>query len=274
MQLTHEAFPIMKHLSVGGRVKVPHTGCSESACLSISNGPDGFLGHCFKCGKTAFLPHADQTYLSRALRIAEKEAFEREKALKGYALPADFSYTIPNAGLAWLGSGGWTTRLIEKYGVGWSAKLGRVVIPLHPDGYVARAVHDDQHPKYLSKTRKGQAWFSTADDRCGKICLVEDILSAGVVGQVCPTIAMLGTSIPDTELWINRSEVVIWTDNDEAGDKCRKMLNEKLRWMCGKLVIDVVSPKDPKRYSPDEIRKMLREAGVDVRDKQDSNTAT
>lgn len=223
--------------------------------MKITSNEKGISFHCFKCGATAWVWHADQTYRSRKVREDEISKMQTEKNRSGYGLPVDFSHTIASAGLAWLGSGGWTSDLIEKHGVGWSDKLQRVILPVKPQGYTARAVFPDQQPKYLEKAPDNAFWLSSTI--VNTLAITEDILSAGRVGEFMPTQALLGTTVGICAPPVSVSEVVLWLDNDRAGKRCRAAFKRKLQWFPSIVLRDIETPKDPKCYSRDEIKEIL-----------------
>ena len=253
-EILPEDYPY-KHLPMGSCAKYAHRGCSGSKAMKVNIAVDGAMFHCFKCGATRFIKHFDMTYRSRKIREAELAKVQYEKSRRGYGLPADFSHDIAPAGLAWLGSGGWTSDLIERYGIGWSNNMKRVVIPVEPEGYTARAVFKDQVPKYLEKAPAQAFWISSTI--VNTLAITEDILSAGRVGEFIPTESVLGTSVgnwmPPTEV----TKVILWLDNDAAGRKGRAAFRKKLQWFPDITIQDIETSKDPKCYSRDEIKEIL-----------------
>ena len=243
-------------MTTGQSIKVTHLGCSTSRSLSITKDVKGFLFHCYKCGESGFLAHHDMSFRDRRFREAEKAALYQEKQRAGFDLPADFSYKIKGDGLAWLGSGGWTSDMIQKYRVGWSDLLSRVVFKVQPEGYVARKIFDDQKVKYLSKAPATAFWLS--GEIRDTVCIVEDILSAGRVGMFCPAVAMLGTHAHMRDVFTNCKKVIVWTDNDKAGDTCRYKINKFLTWFPGIGVFNVTTEKDPKTYTNRQISGLLK----------------
>jgi hypothetical protein len=227
----------------------------------ISNNENGYSFHCFKCGEHTFMYHESQSYRDRKHREAAIAAARQEKKRQGFDLPLDFSQTIAPAGLAWLGSGGWTADLIFKYGIGWSDRLSRVVLPLDI-GWQARAVMEGHQPKYLSKCPTDMIWRS--EPITDRVCLVEDVLSAGRVGQLYPSVAILGTEPRSVMQWIGQcKEVVLWFDNDDAGRTARAKIEKVLRWIPSIRLLEVRTAMDPKKYTTREIRMFLeRRAGV------------
>jgi hypothetical protein len=243
----------------GQSYKLPHKGCSSSKALKVTNTDVGFLFHCFKCGESLFVEHEDRSYRDRKRREAAIEAARQEKERAGFHLPADFSQTIAPAGLAWLGSGGWTNELILKHRVGWSDRLSRVVFPLDI-GWQARAVIAGHQPKYLSKYPTDMIWRSEPIEQ--RVCLVEDILSAGRVGQIYPSVAILGTEPRSVMQWIGKCrEVVLWFDNDDAGRKAAAKVKGVLQWIINVKVNEIRTANDPKTYETADIIDILRHRG-------------
>lgn len=261
---TRDYLDTMKHMRTGQNWKVPHIGCSDSKALSITMEVEGFLFHCFKCQENGFLRHEDSSFRDRKKREAEREAYYAEQAREGFNLPADAFPKIEQAGLAWLGKGGWTHDLIFKHKALWSNKLQRVIFEIKPMGYLARAVHDDQVPKYLSKSPKKVASYWTSEPITRRVCLTEDILSAGRVGQLYPAMAGLGTDGWNWDIISKCKEVLIWTDNDKGGEHGRRVLHQVLDWIPDIKTLDIHSGHDPKAYTTREIQHYLMKGGASV----------
>jgi hypothetical protein len=243
-----------KSLAIGATVKWPHLGCSKSPAMKIQIRAEGAFFYCHKCNSHTFVPFEGQSWRDRKQREAEYAAVQNEKSRRGFDLPADFSHQIEAAGLAWLGLGGWTADLIDRYKIGWSDKLNRVVIPLQPEGCTARAVFKDQRPKYLEKA-PSVCWWDSEPIQPGLLVITEDILSAGRVGKFVQTRALLGTP----KRWIppeGIKAVLIWTDNDPAGLSTRRLVNDTCLWMA-LAVGHIETDKDPKKYSDREIKEIL-----------------
>jgi predicted nucleic-acid-binding Zn-ribbon protein len=241
---------------VGTSIKVPHDGCSTSNALSIKNTSDGVLVHCFKCGYSMLYKHDDQSWkANKERRESEARAIKAERDKDGFTLPSDFTHDIPHPGIAWLAKCGWSEKLILNHGIGWSESLNRVVIPLKPSGYQARAVNPGQYPKYLTKAPQGYVWKSSSVTNM-VLCVTEDIMSAGRVGAFMNAQALLGTPTKWTpEEHVKR--LVIWLDNDAAGKKARKAITGTCNWL-GIHAINIETAKDPKLYSDRDIAHILR----------------
>ena len=170
--------------------------------------------------------------------------------------------------------GGVGTFLVEHYRIGWSDKMNRVVIPiwneLHElEAVQSRAVYPDQKPKYLNKAgrRNHTALFWSDDEvmidepRGDWVVLTEDILSTVRVGRLQPAVASLGTSVNHraaSYIIAAHPSVLIWYDPDPAGlagaAKARKVFE-----LQGADVRIVRADKDPKMYSNEDIKRIIRE---------------
>jgi len=157
-------------LDKGTTKKIPHPGCTASNALMISNSSKGYSAYCFKCGLKGFTPH---DYLSLgeqlAYRKAAQEEQQRQNSQQAICLPADFSLAIPVHGLVWLWKYGITDEEIVSFGIGWSERLKRVILPVYSEGkagkklvfWQGRAVSPDLKPKYLNIRSKtyGSVYF-------------------------------------------------------------------------------------------------------------------
>lgn len=245
---------LLHRCAPGCTIKVPHEGCSNSAAMSITNGVDGYLLYCHKCYESAFVPHED-TASERRQRKALIEAQREALSNVNYDLPEDFSHNIPPLGLAWLGKARWTLAMVQRYNIGWSEKLQRVILPL-PVGYTARAVLPYDKPKYLQKAPEGVLWKSNqlVTPAC---CVTEDILSAGRAGEFMSSYALNGTTASVSELGdlCKRKLIIVWLDPDRAGSSGAKALCSNLSFI-GKKVVKIYN-KEPKHMTREGLRSVL-----------------
>lgn len=255
----------VSHLDVGASIKIPHLGCTESNAMKVSEQVEGTLFHCFKCGTTAF----SSSYNSPRERLRREAAYAETKRIQAdvsYDLPADFSQTIPQKGLAWLGQGGWTIQMMRRYCIGWSQALNRVILPMRGSvctiGYIARAVESWQKPKYLEKVPPDAMWESInpidRDVESDAVCVIcEDILSAGRCGEFIKSYSILGTSLSTTQLnTLSKFKTIyIWLDPDKAGLKGVKNMYRRLSLVCDVRVVR--SGADPKCLTDEAIKEAL-----------------
>jgi hypothetical protein len=254
---------VTSRLQVGDSIKVIHNGCSSSAAMKITNKVEGLVFHCFKCGMSSFAS-AWNSPRERLRRQKTLEANEAAKVAESYEIPSDCSHFIPEAGLAWLGSGGWTLGLIQHYEIQWSKSLNRVIIPIVTKGkyrgYIGRAVESWQQPKYLEKTEDGAYWESShikKDCRQLYTVVTEDVLSAGRCARFVPAYSALGTSLGSSLIaeLSNYNKVYIWFDPDKAGVKGAIQALNQLSMLTEVQVLK--SRDDPKRLTDQEIRRFL-----------------
>lgn len=249
----------LKWIQMGHSVKIPHKGCSNSAAMSVTNTDSGYLVFCHKCGETTFLSHNN----SLAERIQNQKIIKAERELiqsVSYALPEDFSHTIINKGLSWLGKGGVSCDMINAYGIGWSEELQRVILPLKR-GFIARSVTKGHSPKYIEKCPDNSVWWSDKA-RCSMspigdtICITEDILSAMRVGEFLPACSLCGTSVSTIQLSVlyRIKNIIIWLDDDRAGHSGVKKVINRLRLFSN---VKVIHLPEPKLLKDDDIKEAL-----------------
>ena len=152
------------------------------------------------------------------------------------------------------------------YQVKYSPSLDRLIFPVWYNGelkcYQARAV--DREPKWLTcspdyEWGKKHPYFSQGVDSKNWV-IVEDIVSAMIVGKVYPTISILGTTINQklcNFLLRHGSKFIIWLDGDDTGVKASKKLETYLsKGATIKKVVSVTS--DPKCFSSEMIEGLIQ----------------
>lgn len=252
---------LLDTLEPGEIQKVPHIGCSSSACLRVQADVDGIKFYCFKC----------REYHFESILNSPRERLHRQKVLdattrlisgKDYTLPLDFSQTIPSKGLAWLGRGGWTLEMISRYNIGYSKELNRVVLPVYTNcihqGYTMRALEKWQNPKYIEVLPPGTIWESSGEPG-DTVVLCEDILSAGRVGEFTKTYALLGTTIDSKTLITlsNYKRILFWFDSDQGGRAGLLSGVNRVRMLSSVQIIR--SDDDPKNLTDGEIQFKLKD---------------
>lgn len=258
MEINSGDYPGVLSLAVGASMKIPHIGCSESACMKVSTDVAGISFYCFKCGEY----HFESSFNSpreKLRRQATLDANIRMQADESYDIPADSSQILPSKALAWLGAGGWTLEMQRRYNIGWSEKLNRVILPVQPFGYTARAVEKWQKPKYIEKAPKDAYWMSMNAPATISACIIcEDILSAGRCGEFMQAYSILGTSLSTAFLMhlIQYKTIYLWLDNDRGGLAGVKKAINRLRLLCADVRV-VTSNKDPKFLTSAEIKERL-----------------
>jgi hypothetical protein len=251
-------------LTEGRSDRVGHL-CGEGDVLIIEHNSEGYRAYCHRCHEGGWKPHGRQSLDKQLARWESSNAdITRNSEI---VLPRDYSNNIHPNGLIWLSRGGITSRLIDKYRIGYSEHFGRVFLPVYDSGvlvyYQARAVHKGQTPKYINpRTDKSNIRFvSLPNDDKQTLVVTEDILSAIRVGEVkgFTGCSILGTTASPSDInFINSyPETVLWFDPDAAGRKCTKVLSRSLG-MLGRDCRVIRSTRDPKVYTHKELEAMLR----------------
>lgn len=258
---------IAKSLPYGSRRKI--TCCSSGPSMIVEHSSKGFRSYCFRdASHGGFVPHG---MLSIEDLSRRRQDLENLLTSRWMGLPSDFTLDVPPRSMIWLLKAAVGYDLARQYGIGYSPKLDRVVLPVHEEGtlvaFVARAT-DKQQPKYIARYKNDPSAVFTAGTGGGRFDCVytEDMLSAIRVGRYNLTRSILGTAADE-----GRSvsllqglpavpRVAVWLDGDKAGRKGRDKLARRLS-LIGAEVTKINTPKDPKLYSNREIQEILANAG-------------
>lgn len=256
-----------RQLPYGQRKKI--ICCGSDPSMIISHSYKGYSGHCFRSSDHGgFKPHG-QLSLDE---LKQRAAGGQELMAGPIQLPQDFTLEIPPNKMLWLLKAGVGYELARKYGIGYSARSNRVILPVYQDNeliaFTARAV-DGEKPKYIARHKHGynSAIFSSDPSTIlphrygslGVVVIVEDYLSCVRVGRITPTVAFLGTSNKADALLPklgSDTKAVIWMDPDKAGRNGRNNLARSLS-LFGIEPILLNSKRDPKFYSNREIRELI-----------------
>lgn len=250
-------------LKCGSRRRIQH--CKDDNSMLISHDLKSVSCHCFRCGFHGFIPHGVQRIAD--LRKRQQE-FRDKMAREGLELPEDYTLDIPTLARAWYLKYGISPELADMYGIGYTPYLDRVVLPIYEDGDLVamqlRAVDKDVKPKYLNPAASefNSVIFESQDGEAEYGVVTEDILSTIKVGTVLPSVSILGTNMTDDRAYkiSNKFQnVILWLDNDRAGIKAVRNCVSKLALM-GCEVYRVQSDKDPKTYTKDKIKQLIRGA--------------
>jgi hypothetical protein len=130
----------------------------------------------------------------------------------------------------------------------------QTVSQLPNDYWQSRNFGTPSVPKYLSEGVKPFIKYGTDNDT---LVLVEDILSAIKVGRVYSASPMLGTMPLKPHLRHLRpyKTVFLWCDKDAAIKSVRNA--GKLSEMIGVKVYPVITDKDPKSFSVNDIKSII-----------------
>ncbi len=262
-------FRASQKIKIGQRLRMVHEGCSIGDTLLVTKKREGVSAFCFLCKESMFVP-GDALSLSDTVGgmrrvMTQDAAIEKIRALP---LPKTFDVSEwPLEARVWLYKAGLSNDDIEQLQIYYHEPSDRVVIPVRDNGslvyWQARAaVPGKGRPKYLNPAHgKRETLVATWAGENDGVVLCEDFLSAYRVWKSSgySSFSLLGTDLSDpilVRLLAVRGPAIIWLDGDKAGRAASKKIQQKLT-LYGKEFIDIVTPKDPKLYSKQEILDVI-----------------
>jgi len=255
-----------------GVVRINHTATAcngSSKSLRIERREDGTIhAICFRCGEygsdnrtLGTVQQIKKRYVGTGLSDETCEGSKTDKRDVGKVESDIFKWPIKAS--HWVWQYGITTEEVRSYGIAYSEKQRRVILPIwwHGEkrGYQLRKIYDDDlGPKYITVNGGAPGFMSFATPHFYTIVLVEDIISAIKVGRNFPAIALLSAGITQQmklELSVYNT-FFIWLDmdNPQVINNAVKLL--KTLGVFGKSIL-ITTPKDPKCYTNTEIAKIL-----------------
>lgn len=236
---------------------LPCKSCTSSDAMAEYD--DGY--YCFSC----------QEYFPK-----NKTSSRQQKDSENLLLPDDYSMVLPNKAVEYLSSLGLDIDDINKYKIGWTeecriksprtgqwVKFGpRLILPYFENYkllfFEGKSLKKNDNIKYVTIGGKKDLYKTyTKPPEC--VVIVEDILSAMVVGKSTPCIALRGTHVNIEKLLKLQQaseKYIIWLDGDEPGIKAAERLKTKLKWFSDVAVIK--TERDPKWYSQKEISEIVK----------------
>jgi DNA primase len=196
---------------------------------------------------------------------------ENEYENRQHALPRDFTHDLPTSAELWLARAGIDPATWAAYGIGYSKRLDRAIIPVTRDGAIIGSIArrlGTSGPKYIENLPTSSV-FDSLHGRSPKgeydvdCVLTEDILSAIRVGRFVRSIALLGTGSSDAYVggvlgFLGEAQSVgVWLDPDNAGQRATTKFVRALG-MVGISTTHIKSLKDPKLHSDREIQEYLK----------------
>jgi DNA primase len=251
-----------KRLPLGHKLRLQHD-CGDDKSMIVSHNENGYIANCFRCGNVGFEGHGYRN-LEEIQRIRElNEQVLQETSVN--ELPKDFTLHIPEKHILWLARAGINTSRSNVVGIGWSAKLQRIILPVYKGEdliyWQARAVIKGQVPKYtnpsVSKTNI-LYWVDPPQGRTNEVVVTEDILSAIRVGKHVTAASLLGTKTSDSQAsqLAKFDKVTYWLDPDAAGIEGNRKGVRKLSLVTEARSLQ--SDVDPKNLSDRRIREILK----------------
>lgn len=265
-----EWLTIAQNLPVGHnkRIDCPSCGVGTNTYAAIVNhNPKYYSCYCNACGPVDYEPKGELSLAERK-HIQELNEAAANMPSKEIKLPEDTTYEhteFSREARMWLYKAGLTPSLWRKYNIGYSKRLGRVVLPVTDDKgtlvwYQLRAVYTGQKPKYMQPSAPRDHVLFKGQGTRDKAVVVEDVMSAIRTHEAQSTytaISLLGTKITSSQSNVlsQFQEVVTWLDGDKAGIVGAR----NVRKVVGLLTEcrNIRTAEDPKCYSNKEIRSIL-----------------
>ena len=272
-------------MSTGSSIRVKECntclGQGRSMAVQITRKEDGFLWHCFRCHKSGFFRDsgASPQQVQELTKNAGKEKDNNRPEV--VTLPVDFTATIPPKGLVQLYDLGIEDSDLSWFDVGWSPSHARIIVPIYKYfkgqssgewakkliGIVGRKLEDapDDKPKWWSQRQRDIKHprfigMPTKILHPRQVLIVEDVFSAiriSTTGRMA--IALLTTYLP-YELYpvLQGWDVHLWLDED-AYTKATKY--QSVLGANGVTAKTILTPKDPKEYTNEEIEYHITNGG-------------
>lgn len=239
-----------------------HEPCQ--ACGSKDNLGVWKDGHkwCFGCG--FYFPAESSLAIEEIQHSLQNDKKRRGSGRRNYIdLPFDFSSAIPAQALNWLNQYGLTKGEIRGNNLGWSQSVKRLIFPIY-DSYGNLLLWqgrdfsgEPKRQKYYNEGYPEKVLHPIGND-VDTVVLCEDMVSAIKIGRVSTGMCLFGSelSYPRIHKLKGRfNKLFIWLDNDKA--RRAVTFSERARpWFESVQVI--VTPKDPKEYSTEEIEEYVR----------------
>ena len=255
-----------KQLSEGKKSRIQC--CKSDRSMIISNSNSGYGAYCFRCGFNEFEPHGERS-ISQILKGRAEIEFKRSRSIH---LPFDSipicNNTCSEESQAWILKSGISLDIAaDGYGICYSPKMDRVILPVYHGEHLlymqARALNG-QEPKYINTTMPTENVLFWAENwrKDAQIVITEDILSAIKVGCINVACSILGTNMTAERAYkitLEYDKILLWFDNDEAGERCRKTSRKQLELQGIEYIRDIRTDKDPKYYSHKEIQEIINE---------------
>lgn len=235
--------------------------CGAGRTLQVSRDGPRLRAWCHRCNDGGS-HKLEEPLHERLARL--KTTRDADQRLAGGGVPTGLTDPAewPTAARLWFARAGLHSGDIGALCARYDPATGRVVLPLGPAFWQARAIRAGQQPKYLAPT-EGKVYPRYG--RGSRITLTEDILSAYKVGKVSEGWCMLGTSLPAELLALilaSGKPVNVWLDNDigpkhpvNRGQIAARKVVTQLRQL-GVSVRNIVSKVDPKLVTFDEIKEL------------------
>ena len=262
-----QAYPHLLRLGEDEQVNVNHVGCEAGADkrqrLYVRNKDGKLLGFCHNCQSKGAHGSGPRRHIRK--RVASMPQWT-------IRLPPDLTQVWSEfhpAARAWLNKY-LTPSDCKRWHIGWSAELGRVVLPIYARNgaliaYQTRNVLPyDTGPKYLTeriRTVQHPMFLGTSKPGTKTVALTEDMLSAIVVSRECNTAALLGVYLSDANMYelldMGYTRFVVLLDDDKPEVRTQQRRIAKRLSQFGEVKVVQGHTTDPKEWDTNQIREAI-----------------
>ena len=258
-----------------GEIREDHEECGDNRARKYTRRTsNGRVWFCHNCGERGFEPDGPLSASETIRRVQSSRLLGEvlEQSVRDIHLPSDCNVeSIPVAGWAWLNKYYITQDEVLKYGIGYSERYKRLVLPVfvkdrlvYWQGRNLKAPpYPKDNPKYLNIRASGakNVFFRINHARETRtLVVVEDILSAIRVGRTgTDSLALLGSYFPTLLLNLFKpyDEVLIYLDDDKWKESIKAAI--RFSTLSGIRFVVKRNVKDPKELTPEALSAFLGE---------------
>lgn len=245
---------------------IKHQQCPKCKLNGKDNSHDNMAlysdGHsyCYSCGYSSY-PNKTKNYGKTSTKTVQKSSL---------LLPEDCTTEYPEKPRNWIEQYELTETDLLLNNVLWSSSISRLIFPIYGNNFDVIAWQGRYFGDNLDIQKK-QKWFGRGNLRDTfnilgttreRLILCEDIVSAIKISN-CNVMAMplYGCIVGRERLkrlytrFGGEVEVSVWLDPDKRSEAIKE---SKLGLLCGLRVRTILSDKDPKEHSYEEIKEILK----------------
>lgn len=245
---------------------ISHTQCPKCAengkdkhANNLGNYDDGSL-YCFSCG-----------YFSSRQRLSKIKSTIPTNTRR-LSLPEDTTFVLEKSGIEYLRKYSITSQEQRQYNILWSPYTQRIIFPLFNNNELL-----GWQGRYLGNNPTKPKWFSQGDlksilcilgnKQTQQVILTEDIISSIVLSRSLNYCAspLFGSHLSIKRLQrftiLSYNKFLLWLDKDKEKESIKFAYQARqLGYNC----ISIITNKDPKEYSQEEIKNILTERNMCV----------
>lgn len=229
-----------------------HEACPK--CNSRDNLGVWSDGHkwCFGCGYFQAPDGTTADIVKR--RLSAKPATTANAPVR---LPLDSSFHLPHIALEWLDRYGVNQMMAAQWQLKWSSDEFGLILPIY-NSHQELVMYQIRNfaagkPKYTTHGTLGHYVPVYGKFENGIVVVVEDFLSARILGQHCNAVPLLGSHISKdlaNRLSLFYSSLLIWLDQDKSKEALK--FHDAYSYLFDSCEV-LFTAKDPKAHNESEI---------------------